>query len=84
MRALPAKYNLALPAGTFYTAGETPCAPRASQAALCFAGCGCAGQRLRAGYDALLPNMLAAISAGGLRTQLLRSTRQKYVIGYRL
>ena len=27
MRALPAKYNLALPAGAFYTAGETPALP---------------------------------------------------------
>ena len=52
MRASPAKYNLALPAGAYYTAGETPRAPRTSQVVLWFAGCGCAGQRLRAG-DAL-------------------------------
>ena len=28
MRALPAKYNLAIPAGAYYTVGETPCAAR--------------------------------------------------------
>ena len=33
MRASPAKYNLAFPAGTFYTAGETPRAPRGTELA---------------------------------------------------
>ena len=41
-QSLPYPY----PAGAYYTAGETPRAPRASQAVLWFAGCGCAGQGL--------------------------------------
>ena len=43
MRASPAKYNLAFPAGTFYTAGETPRAPRGTELAKmqCFGLRGC-------------------------------------------